>query len=173
MVAFDSTILSVLLFPDAKMQGVDFARERVQALIQELDAAREQILIPAPALCEVLVTEGTDPQTVLTELRANALIRIGEFDERAAVELAMRLREAARRGDPKEGLSITKSVMKFDRQIVAIALVQNARILYSDDAGVQRFAAGCSLPVKGIADLPVPPLQNDLPFEADDGKGSG
>jgi hypothetical protein len=117
MVAFDSTILSLLLFPDAALQqgergnAVEYAHQRVAGLIQELEAGKEQVLVPAPALSEVLVTEGVDVQDVLTTLRGSAFIRIGDFDERAAVELAMRLRQ---------GTQITKTAMKFDRQIVAI-----------------------------------------------------
>jgi hypothetical protein len=47
MVAFDNTILSLLLFPDADLQQgpggetVEFARERVPGLVKELEAARE------------------------------------------------------------------------------------------------------------------------------------
>ena len=102
--------------------------------------------VPAPALCELLVTDGADVQDVLITLRGSSFIRIESFDERAAVELAMRLREARKAGDQREGLPITKSAMKFDRQIVAISLVCGARVLYSDDDGVAKFAAawlGC------------------------------
>ena len=74
----------------------------------------------------MLVTEGVDVQDVLTTLRSSSFIRIGDFDARAAVELAMRLRAAINAGDPREGMQITKSAMKFDRQIVAIALVNPA-----------------------------------------------
>jgi hypothetical protein len=77
----------------------------------------------------------------------------------------MRLRDARRAGDQREGLPITKSAMKFDRQIVAIALVSGASVLYSDDDGVAKFAAGCGLAVKRVADLPVPASQQPLPFQ--------
>jgi len=166
VVAFDNTILSLLLFPDAKLQGVEFARERVLGLMQKLVAAREQVLIPSPALCEALVTEGVDPGQVLEEIRKYACLRIGDFDQRAAIEMALRLRQAIQARDSREGLPSTKSAMKFDRQIVAIALVNGARVLYSDDAGVQKFAARCSLPVERTGDLPVPAMQNDLPFDS-------
>lgn len=76
----------------------------------------------------------------------------------------MRLRDARRAGDQREGVRITKNAMKFDRQIVAIALVSGASVLYSDEAGVAKFAAGCGLTVKGIADLPVPASQQTLAF---------
>ncbi len=171
MVAFDSTILSLLLFPDAELQqgeqgtAVEHARERVAGLVRELESGKEQVLVPAPALSEVLVTEGVDVQDVLTTLRGSSFIRIGDFDERAAVELAMRLRASIKAGDPREGMRITKTAMKFDRQIVAIALVNGARVLYSDDDGVERFASSCGLATKHVADLPLPASQGNLPFE--------
>ena len=171
MVAFDNTILSLLIFPDAELrQGsdglkVEHARERVIGLVEGIEDAREQVLVPTPVLCELLVTEGADVQDVLTTLRGSAYIRVESFDERAAVELAIRLRDARRAGDQREGLPITKSAMKFDRQIVAIALVSGATVLYSDDDGVAKFAAGCGLAVKRVADLPVPASQQPLPFQ--------
>jgi len=162
MVAFDNTVLSLLIFPDAQQhQGkdaipIEYARERVLGLVQAMEEEREHIVVPSPALAELLVTEGADVQDILTTLHGSSYIRIEGFDERAAVELAMRLRDARRAGDQREGARITKNAMKFDRQIVAIALVSGASVLYSDDAGVARFAAGCGLTVKGIADLAVP-----------------
>jgi hypothetical protein len=177
MVAFDNTILSLLIFPDADLrygsdgQKVEYARERVIGLIQEIEAALEQVVVPAPALSELLVTDGVDVQDVLTTLRGSAFIRIESFDERAAVELAMRLREARKAGDQREGLPITKNAMKFDRQIVAIALVSGSNILYSDDDGVVKFAAGCGLIVKRVSDLPIPAPQQVFTFPAAESKG--
>ncbi|MBI5282648.1 MAG: hypothetical protein HY858_13265 [Candidatus Solibacter usitatus] len=170
MVAFDNTVLSLLIFPDAEQhQGrdaipVEHARERVLGLVQRLEAEKEQVVVPSPVLAELLVTEGADVQDILNTLHGSAFIRIESFDQRAAVELAMRLREARRSGDQREGMKITKSAMKFDRQIVAIALVSGANVLSSDDAGAAKFAEGCQLAVKSIADLPVPASQQPLVF---------
>ena len=144
--AFDNTILSLLIFPDADLrQGnsgtkVEYAHERVLGLVREIEAARGQVIIPAPALSELLVTEGADMKDVLATLSGKSFIRIESFDERAAVELAVRLREARTAGDQREGLPITKNAMKFDRQIVAIAKVNGASVIYSDDDGVAKFA---------------------------------
>jgi hypothetical protein len=171
MVAFDNTILSLLMLPDAEQHtgreahAVEHARERVLGLVQRLDAERERVVVPTPAPAELLVTEGADVDDILTTLRGSACLRVEGFDERSAVELAVRLREARRAGDLREGLPITKSEMKFDRQIVAIALVSGAKFLYSDDMGVAKFAAGCGLTVKGVEDLPVPVTQQALSFD--------
>lgn len=168
LVAFDNTILSVLLFPDADLRegaaavSVDRARERVDGLVKELAQTGEQILIPTPALAEVLATPGCDIDEVLGTLRASVYIRIADFDLRAAVELAIRLRNAAAKGDIREGLTITKNAMKFDRQIVAIALTRGARVLYSDDVAVRKFAEDCGLTVKRTSDLPILAVQQEL-----------
>lgn len=47
---------------------------------------------------------------------------------------------------------------------MANALVSGASVLYSDDAGLAKFAAGCGLAVKKVADLPVPASQQVLEF---------
>lgn len=130
--------------------------------MQEIQDGGEQVLIPAPALAEVLATPDCDIDEVLSVLRASAYIRIGDFDQRAAVELALRLRAALASGDIREGVTTTKTRMKFDRQIVAIALTNGARILYSDDEGVKRFGERSGLPVIRTADLPLPAVQQDL-----------
>ncbi|MCW5982860.1 MAG: hypothetical protein KIT09_32525 [Bryobacteraceae bacterium] len=109
---------------------------------------------------------------MLTTLRSSAFIKVGGFDERSAIELAARLQAAIKAGDPRDGVRITKSGMKFDRQIVAISLVNGARVLYSDDEGVEKFAAGCGLTVNRVADLPVPASQPDLPFEEQESGGA-
>ena len=168
MVAFDSTILSLLIFPDADLRAgtnaapVEHARARVLALVETLDRAGEVVLIPAPALAEVLVTQGANVQEILTLLQGRSVIRIGTFDQRAAVELALRLRAAIDAGDFREGLKITKGEMKFDRQIVAIAKVNGAATLYSDDENLALFAKACDLQVKRVSDLPISATQQQL-----------
>lgn len=47
--------------------------------------------------------------------------------------------------------------MKFDHQIVAIARVENATVIYSDDNHLGRFARRHGIEVFGIASLPLPP----------------
>lgn len=87
---------------------------------------------------------------------------MGDFDQRAAVELAVRLRAAFSAGDIREGLKTTKTKMKFDRQIVAVALTNGARVLYSDDNGVKKFGEESGLKVRRTSELPIPAIQQDL-----------
>ncbi len=134
----------------------------MNALVQATADAGEQVLVPSPALAEVLATPECDIDEVLSTLRLSAHIRIGDFDQRAAVELAIRLRAAFAAGDIREGLKTTKTKMKFDRQIVAIALTNSARVLYSDDDGVKKFGEGAGLKVTRTSELPIPPIQQGL-----------
>lgn len=82
MVAFDNTVPSLLIFPDAEQhQGkdailVEHARERVLGLVQALEDEREHLVVPSPALAELLVTEGADVQDILTTLHGSSSIRI-------------------------------------------------------------------------------------------------
>jgi len=178
MVAFDSTILSLLIFPDADLRAgseaepVEYAHERVLALVEDLELRSEVVLVPAPALAEVLVTQGADVQAILSMLQGRSAIRIGTFDQRAAVELAMQLRSATDAGNVREGRKIMKGEMKFDRQIVAIAKVYGVTTIYSDDKNLGCFASSCGLQVKRVADLRIAAKQQDLGLrEADSGLG--
>ena len=47
--------------------------------------------------------------------------------------------------------------MKFDRQIVAIAKVEGAERIYSNDGDIARYAKAEGLEVIRLQDLPDPP----------------
>src|SRR5437588_7452083 len=63
-----------------------------------------------------------------------------------------------RRGD-QEG---TYAKITFDRQIVAIAKVNNVTVIYSDDDGVRKFAERNGLTVVRTWELPLPPEKHPL-----------
>jgi hypothetical protein len=98
------------------------------------------VLIPAPALAEVLATPDCDIDEVVSALRGSAYIR----DERAVDSRGRRDHEAR---------------MKFDRQI---ALTNGTRIPYSDDDGVKKFGERSGLKVVRTCDLPLPIVQQDF-----------
>jgi hypothetical protein len=67
--------------------------------------------------------------------------------------------------------------VKFDRQIVAVAKVNGAHTIYSDDDDVRKFATKAAMKVIATWDLPVPesktPLFDGPPeiaADPDDGK---
>jgi hypothetical protein len=63
----------------------------------------------------------------------------------------------------------TRTKAKFDDQIVAIAAVERATTIYSDDGDIAKLADRRFAVIK-IASIPLPPEsdQAELPFESDD-----
>jgi len=173
-VVIDASMLLLFLRPDTRVpHGHDgkpapsHARERVENLIKELDESGATVVVPAPALAEVLVRATSDEANeVLDRMRASAVFDIVPFDVRAASELAEIMRaELAERGRTKlRHEAETWAKLKFDRQIVAIAKVCGATEIYAHDRGLETVAARVGIRVIQLQDLPLPPeiLQMDL-----------
>lgn len=84
------------------------------------------------------------------------------------MEAAARTAQARQRGQPRGGNpEATRAKIKFDRQILAIAIVEGATAVYSDDADVRGYATEAGLDAYALADLPLPPEdpQSALPLE--------
>ncbi|WP_374310050.1 hypothetical protein [Methylocella sp.] len=79
----------------------------------------------------------------------------------------MHLDDVARCPAPQDGnarhASAAKGKAKFDAQIVAIAAVESATVIYSDDDHIRK-AAGSRFEVKGITDLELPPEDAQVSF---------
>lgn len=101
MVVVDATILLLIVNPDAgkpldeKGKPIEDVRSRIDYLIEELGRPGTSIVIPTPALAEVLVRMRTaDAQRILDELQKMKVFRIEPFDTRAAIEVSRITREA-------------------------------------------------------------------------------
>ena len=160
-VVFDSSFLIPLL--DPKVKGVGDIDARLDFLVRSLDKTRTKIIVPTPALCEVLIGANDAAPQYLDIINRSSRFKIVPFGTRAAVEAAAAHREALRAGDKKEG-SASWLKVKFDRQIVAIAKVEGATVIYSNDDDIRRFSARDGLEVIGLESLPRPPdsPQGDL-----------
>jgi hypothetical protein len=164
LILLDATAFSLLVNPDARPpndpatgQPVTRAKQRFQFLEAEAQRQGETIVIPTPALAEVLVGLGDAAPGVLDRIARSSRFKIAEFDTRAAVEVAAMTREAIRSGDKKDGSSSPWQKVKMDRQIIAIARVQGVQRIYSDDSGVATFAANVGIPVVQTWTMPLPP----------------
>ncbi len=134
MVVFDAPIL--MLYLDESLEPpkdhatgdpIRKARERVEYLIQRLSDDNQKVVIPTPALSEVLVYAGPAQAEWLGHLNSRSCFRIAGFDQRAAIEAAIAIREAIAAGDKKGGnTDASWQKCKIDRQIVAIAKVEGA-----------------------------------------------
>lgn len=171
IVAFDANIL-VYLFdenagaPTSKTTGapVERCRERVEHLIATLQREKTKIIIPTPSLAESLVRAQDGAPERLSIIKTSKHFRISPFDERAAVEYAAMQIERRRNGTKSEAPSKAKA--KFDDQIVAIAAIEGASIIYSDDDHIKKLA-GMKFEVLGIEDLQTPPEDSQKTFNFD------
>ena len=77
-------------------------------------------------------------QELLRILPSSRHFRIAPFDERAAVEFAAR--QAERIAASERAPAATRTKAKFDDQIVAIAAVEGATTIYSDDEDISKLA---------------------------------
>jgi len=167
MVVFDTSILLLVLDPNAKppddpetRQPLDKAAKRIEHLIEKLTADKERIVIPTPVLSEVLVHAGDAMQPYLDTLNGQAAFRIAPFDQKAAIEAALAMSDAIKRGGRRVDAAnpdATVTKIKFDRQIVAIAKAEGAHAVYSDDADVHGYARHAGLDAYRTADLDLPP----------------
>jgi hypothetical protein len=172
MVVVDATTLLLLWRPDAgaprDLEGkpVSHVRERIEHLISTLEKTKTKIIVPTPALSEALVRAGAVAPAIVDLLDKSSVFEIKGFDSKAAIEVAMMIRDAIAAGDKRGGADSSWAKVKFDRQIVAIAKVAGAGTIYSDDHGVRIFAEAAGIAVVGVADLPLPPQsqQVELPL---------
>lgn len=177
MIVLDATAFALLVNSAAKppndpatQRPVTQVRERYAHLEAEVQRCGETILIPTPALAEVLVGLGDAGPAVLDRISRSGRFKVAEFDTMAAVELAAMTREAIRAGDKKDGSLSPWQKVKIDRQIIAIARTRGATRIYSDDEGVATFAARIGLEVIETWKMPLPPMdpQQQLSFEPND-----
>lgn len=175
MVVFDTTILLPMLWPEVPAptnpqtnQPVECFRERINHLLERLEQDRTKIIIPTPALSELLVRAGAAGPDYLALINGQSVFRTVAFDERAAVEVAAMSRKAKDAPDKRGGVDGTWNEIKYDRQIIAIAKVENVSILYSDDRGMKTFGNAEGLTVIGSWELPLPPENPQATFDLED-----
>lgn len=163
MVVFDATMLSMLLRPGTRAPldpatgaTVEHAEPRIADLVARLQKARTVIIIPTPALSELLVKTGAAGPGLLQAIQKSSSFRIEGFDIRAAVELAQMTNDLATGSDKRAGIDAPWTKIKFDRQIVAIARVHRATAIYTDDDKLIAFAALNEISCVRLADLPIP-----------------
>jgi predicted nucleic acid-binding protein len=164
LILLDATAFLLLVNPEAKPpmdpatgQPVTKAKERLEFLQAEAERQGETIVIPSPALAEVLVGLDDAGPAVLDRIARSARFIVAPFDTREAVEVAAMTRDTIRAGDKKDGSSSPWQKVKIDRQIIAIARVHGVQRIYSDDGGVATFAEKVGIPVIQTWALPLPP----------------
>lgn len=168
---FDASVLIFLFEKDASgpldpATGLPVARcyDRVNHLVETLTRDRAKIIIPTPSLAEILVKAGAAGPEWLRLISENRYIRVSSFDLRAAVEFAAMQRERKLTGiksvEPRQKA-------KFDDQIVAIAKVEGADVIYSSDDGLTKSAPP-AIEVIGLTGLQLPPEDPQMQLRLDE-----
>lgn len=161
-VAFDNTMLSILLNPDGKpvydpitQEPLELALERANSVVALIEKARRKIILPAPACAELLTAIGPDAQQYLNIVSRSRVFEIGNFDARGAAELALLNRGPFAVNDEKDKLEPYQK-RKVDRQIVAICKVYGVAELYTDDIGLAKSARLCGITPISLSEVPIP-----------------
>jgi len=163
VVTFDATFLLYLVdgsaappIDPATGLPVEKHVERVEYLIERLSEARERILIPMPALSEILVCDPESIPAYMNQFGNGKLYVLGEFDALAAVEVGyMTFQDGCIRSMRLS--NETKAKLKYDRQILAISKVAGVSAIYSDDGKLCRKAAQNGIKAFGVHELPPRP----------------
>lgn len=157
-VAFDATVL--VDFFNRKLTGD--RRAKLDDLVATLEKSRTKIVIPTPALTEVLIRAGKAREEIHNTLTRKSAFEIAPFDVKAAIECSLLLEEALSAAEKR---AITKTKFKFDWQIVAIAASRRVTTIYSDDGDVAKAAARANIRVISIDDLVLPASTSQGKFD--------
>jgi predicted nucleic acid-binding protein len=174
-VAFDNTFLTLLLDPSSDVRSNPatgsptlYMPARLETLIDELTKRGDKLIIPAPAIAEVMC-KVSPPTDVMARLNSYKCIEPYAFDQKCALTLG----EISQRFGPaiREARALNewaRQRVKVDIQIVAVAVTYGADTLYTDDDSQATFAEICGLNVMHSWNLPISDehRQADL-FEGD------
>lgn len=170
----DNNILIQILAPNKtglvhpeKRAALDRVDERAQAFVAEAERKNALILIPAPVLAEFLIgVEASKYQEYLDVLNGSACFDVVDFDTAAAIECAqLPSRKELDQISPEQ----IASKLKYDRQIVAIALAAMTDEVWSHDDSLRKIASARGLTVKSLADIEPPAVQGQM-FPSDEGQ---
>ncbi|MBN1156933.1 hypothetical protein JXA85_04915 [Candidatus Woesearchaeota archaeon] len=169
MVVFDATMMLLAIKPNVNPpideetgKPVENVEARINGLIEKLEKEKTKIIIPTPVLSELLVRAGSDTQSIINKIKENAVFRIVSFDTLAAIEVAMMGRQALNGGSKRTDTNFIWAKVKYDRQIVAIAKVQRATTIYSDDGHIRTLAERNKIKTLRLVDLPIPEEDSQL-----------
>lgn len=151
VVCLDNNITAFALRDDAHPDDKSKV-EKSRELVEYLDESGKIILLPTPVITECLIP--VPPQERTRVLQNINKFMIGEFDNMAAVKCAEMIHAMTPAEKTfREEQGITKTQLKFDYMIAAIAIVNEAECIYSEDEGLRKFCNGY-IEVRGIPDFP-------------------
>lgn len=131
-------------------------KAKIEHLLARIDKEKGKVIVPTPAIAEYLVRADRAGLAVLDALQKRSSVVVATFDLTAAYETALIDAAAIGREDKRDGSEQAWQKIKIDRQIVAIAKSQGAKLIVSDDEGVRDTAARVGINAVSIDGLPLP-----------------
>jgi hypothetical protein len=169
IVVFDASALLLTLQPGTSApvdpnsgSPLTFAKERIDHLIDLIAKKSGQVIIPTPALSEILVHAGPQAAKIIEVVGRRRVMRIAPFDALAAIEAATMMYERKQRTG---SLGPNKTKIKFDCQIVAIAkTIPGVQQIVTGDHDIKSWCVDSPILVRQLydLDLPVTDLQGEL-----------
>jgi predicted nucleic acid-binding protein len=164
----DNNILIQILAPNstgltdpATKERLERLADRAAAFVADVESKGAVMIIPAPVLSEFLIgVEAEKFQEYLDIINGNACFEVADFDTAAAVECALL---PSRRELAQISPEQSASKLKYDRQIVGIALAVMADEVWTHDESLRKIAESKGLIVKSFADIEPPPVQMNFP----------
>ena len=148
MVCFDASVLIDLF--NERLAGP--RRQRIDILMAELN--KQKITIPAPAYIEFLTRSDKAREAYHAKIESNSNFRVEPLSKRASIECAILLDEVF---SAKAKRDVTKTKLKFDWMIVAIAKTIRPTSVYSCDDDIVRGCRHAGLVCVNIDDIVIPP----------------
>jgi predicted nucleic acid-binding protein len=178
MVVLDNTFLALMLNSKARppkdpstQKPVERIADRIEKLLEDLDAESERMIVPTPVLSEFLVLADQSAPEYLNRLAEMKNILVKPFDEKAAIELAAIELDDRKKIGKRGASSSPWTKVRFDRQIVAIAKTNGAKRIYSDDEDLMKHATRLGIEVVPTWDLPLlPARQIDMDYDGKESK---
>ena len=176
IICLDATALMCLLdtrmnkLPSPDGSTVCRMQERMDFMVETIDEVRGSVIVPTPALAELLVGAGNQRASMLRALEGRRAVRVAPFDKMAAVHCASLDAQAISEGDKRDGVRSSWQKVKIDRQIVAIAQVSRCERIITGDPDVEKLAGRAAIETTFVWNLDLPPkdAQHKLRLEAED-----
>lgn len=159
IVCLDTHILIWGIQNSSSLGQEDMIQKAIDLLVwlQENDYL---VVVPSIVLAELLMRVPTELHMEVNRILEKSFF-IAPFDTLAASHFAsiwQKKKEDGAISQLKEAKILTREAIKFDCQIVAIAIARNAEMIYSHDIGVQKFGEG----LIQVQEIPFFPKQLSL-----------
>lgn len=148
---------------------IDNPESRAEALLDLMTAKADRILIPSPALSEILVrVDPTLHREYLSIINSIACFDLVSFDALSAINCAQLVNSAELK--QLKDVEDDKKKISFDRQIIAITQAYNGDELWTHDVKMLKKAEAVGIVVKSLADVASNMRQIDLMEESNTGE---